>query len=66
IVMCGHVHQSPFASDGAWFDRIGSTLVVNAGRQPGPVPSFVEIDTGTGLARWSSYEGIDERAVAGV
>ena len=39
IVLCGHVHQSPFMPDGAWIDRIGSTTVFNAGRQPGPVPT---------------------------
>ena len=47
VVLCGHVHQSPFANDGAWIDRIGSTLVLNAGRQIGPVPTCIELDTET-------------------
>jgi Icc-related predicted phosphoesterase len=66
IVLCGHVHQSPFASDGAWIDRIGSTLVLNAGRQIGPVPTCVELDTEAGVARWSSLAGVEERTFAGV
>ena len=61
IVLCGHVHQSPFAPDGSWIDRIGSTLVFNAGRQIGPVPTRIELDTETGTARWSSMEGVEER-----
>jgi Icc-related predicted phosphoesterase len=66
VVLCGHVHQSPFANDGAWFDRIGPTLVLNAGRQIGPVPTYVEIDTDTQRARWSSLEGAYEEPFAAV
>jgi Icc-related predicted phosphoesterase len=42
VVLCGHVHESPFKTDGSWIDRIGSTVVFNAGRQRGPVPARVE------------------------
>jgi len=63
VVLCGHVHQSPFASDGGWCDRIGSTLVLNAGRQRGPLPAFVEVDTDAGTARWCSLEGVEEAAL---
>ena len=42
IVFCGHVHQSPFVDGGSWIDRIGSTWVVNAGRQRGPIPTHIE------------------------
>jgi Icc-related predicted phosphoesterase len=66
LVVCGHVHQSPFASGGGWIDRVGSTLVVNAGRQIGPVPTYIELDTGTASARWSSLAGAEERAFAEV
>jgi hypothetical protein len=66
IVLTGHVHPSPFMADGAWVDRVGATLVFNAGRQPGPVPIHITLDTETGIAQWSSYEGVDERALAGV
>jgi Icc-related predicted phosphoesterase len=64
LVMCGHVHESPFKADGSWIDRIGSTLVVNAGRQRGPIPACVEIDTEAGTARWSSLAGVEEEAFA--
>ena len=64
LVMCGHVHQSPFVPDGSWIDRIGSTVVFNAGRQIGPVPTRIELDTETAIARWSWLEGVDERSFA--
>lgn len=64
LVLCGHVHESPFQADAAWIDRIGSTTVVNAGRQPGPVPTSIEIDTDADVARWSWYAGVDERPLA--
>jgi Icc-related predicted phosphoesterase len=64
FVLSGHVHPSPFVPDGAWIDQVGSTWVLNAGRQPGPKPSYIELDTDTGLARWTSYEGVDERSFA--
>jgi Icc-related predicted phosphoesterase len=66
IVLSGHVHQSPFVADGAWIDRIGSTLVLNAGRQIGPTPAHIELDTDAGYARWSSLAGVEERSLAGV
>jgi Icc-related predicted phosphoesterase len=66
LVLSGHVHQSPFASDGDWIDRIGSTLVLNAGRQIGPVPTCIEIDTDAELARWSSLAGVEEKAFAAI
>jgi len=64
LVMCGHVHESPLKADGSWIDRIGSTLVVNAGRQRGPIPTCVEIDTEAGTARWSSLAGVEEASFA--
>ena len=66
IVVCGHVHQSPFKPEGAWIDRIGSTLVFNGGRQIGPVPCHIELDTGLELARWTSLAGVEEMAFAAV
>jgi Icc-related predicted phosphoesterase len=59
IVLCGHVHQAPFASAGTWIDRIGSTTVFNAGRQRGPIPTRVEIDTGAREASWFSLVGAE-------
>lgn len=61
VILCGHVHQAPFAPEGSWIDRSGSTLVFNSGRQIGAVPSHIEIDSDAGLARWSSLTGIEER-----
>jgi Icc-related predicted phosphoesterase len=60
LVLCGHVHQSPFAEGGAWADRIDATWVVNSGREPGPVPAHIVIDTDTRSARWFSSEGSEE------
>jgi Icc-related predicted phosphoesterase len=66
VVFCGHVHQAPFASDGSWIDRVGLTLVLNSGRQIGPIPTHIEIDTDARLARWTSLAGIEERDFASV
>jgi Icc-related predicted phosphoesterase len=66
IVLCGHVHQSPFEPDGGWIDRVGPTLVLNAGRQRGPVPACIELDTDAGCAWWRSLEGVEEKAFAAV
>jgi Icc-related predicted phosphoesterase len=59
LVLCGHVHQSPFADKGSWFDRVGDTWVFNAGNQRGPVPSRIEIDLAAGTAHWSSLMGTE-------
>jgi Icc-related predicted phosphoesterase len=63
VVLCGHVHPSPFVEGGSWIDRVGKTTVFNGGRQPGPVPAHIELDTDLGLARWRSYEGVFEQAL---
>jgi Icc-related predicted phosphoesterase len=57
LVLTGHVHDSPFRPDGGWHDRIGSTLVLNAGRNPGPIPAHLVVDTGAGeVSWWSAYD----------
>jgi Icc-related predicted phosphoesterase len=61
LVLSGHVHNSPWMGDGGWSDRIGRTLVLNPGHQPGSVPSRIEIDTDAGVVSWWSYEGVAER-----
>jgi len=66
LVLTGHVHQSPFADDGGWADVIGSTVVVNAGREPGPVPAHVVIDTDDGRVQWRSSAAAEERAFASI
>lgn len=54
LVLTGHVHDSPFKPDGSWSDRIGGTLVLNAGRHVGPMPAHLIIDTGVGDVEWWS------------
>lgn len=57
IVLTGHVHEAPFRDDGSWHDRIGDTLVLNAGRQPGPIPAHLIVDTTAGDVDWWTFEG---------
>lgn len=52
IVFCGHIHQSPWIQDGSWYDRLGDTLVFNAGKQRGPIPPHITVDTVAGTAEW--------------
>ncbi|MGC2778465.1 MAG: metallophosphoesterase [Bradyrhizobium sp.] len=52
MVISGHVHQSPFITDGSWFDRLGATWVFNTGRQPGRPPTSIVIDTDEARAFW--------------
>ena len=65
LVMTGHVHQAPFIENGSWHDRIGDTLVLNAGRQPGDMPAHVAVDLSAGTAWWWSYQGEDEITLDG-
>ncbi len=60
IVLSGHVHQSPFRKGGSWVDKIGTTWVFNAGRQIGPTPTHVVVDTDAMRAAWSSLAGRQE------
>ena len=54
IVLTGHVHDAPFRPEGSWHDRIGETLVLNAGRHVGPVPAHLILDTGSRTVEWWS------------
>jgi Icc-related predicted phosphoesterase len=65
IVLTGHVHESPFKPDGSWADRRGDTWIFNGGQQIGPVPSRVELDLETNVARWVSMLGTEEVDLAG-
>ena len=56
-VLAGHIHESPFKPGGSWVDRIGSTVVLNAGRQVGPVPAHVMLDLDARTAGWWSSAG---------
>jgi Icc-related predicted phosphoesterase len=52
MVISGHVHQSPFVTDGSWFDRLGQTWVFNAGLQPGRPPTHIVLDLDENKAFW--------------
>jgi len=57
MVFCGHIHQTPFKPEGSWCDRIGESWVFNPGRQIGPIPTQIVIDTGSQQAIWMSLAG---------
>ena len=52
IVLCGHIHQAPWVEGGSWHARLGRTWVFNAGKQLGPVPPHITLDTDAGTADW--------------
>lgn len=52
VVLTGHIHQAPWARGGSWRARLGSTWVFNAGKQIGPVPPHLTIDTDGASAHW--------------
>jgi Icc-related predicted phosphoesterase len=62
-VLCGHIHEAPFKTDGSWIDRIGETWLFNAGRQIGNIPARIEIDFAQNAARWISLAGMEEKAL---
>ena len=45
VVLCGHIHQAPWATGGSWHARLGDTWVFNAGKQIGKVPPHITLDT---------------------
>ncbi len=53
MVATGHIHEAPFTRQGSWIDRLGSTSIVNPGRQTGQAPSCVEVDVRANTATWS-------------
>lgn len=57
IVFSGHAHNAPFLPDGNWFDRIGPTIVFNAGREPSEVPAHIVVDRVADKATWYSSAG---------
>lgn len=64
LVITGHVHQAPYQADGSWIARApGGTWVLNAGRQIGPVPNHIVLDTARGTARWWSQDLADEQTL---
>ncbi len=59
IVFSGHIHQAPFRNGGSWADRVGKTWVFNSGRQIGPTPTHIIVDTDAREAAWFSMAGAE-------
>ena len=59
FVFSGHIHNAPFYAAGSWHTRIGKTVVFNAGKQPGPVPTRIILDLSEHRAEWHSIEGLE-------
>jgi Icc-related predicted phosphoesterase len=59
LVLTGHVHEAPYEPAGSWHDRIGTTTVLNAGRQTASVPAHVVIDSDARTATWSTMASRD-------
>jgi Icc-related predicted phosphoesterase len=64
LVMCGHIHQSPWVDDGSWHARLGETWVFNAGKQIGKVPPHITVDTETATADWFGVFSSERLALA--
>ncbi len=64
LVLTGHVHQSPLAEGGSWIARTGSTWVINAGRQIGPIPTHTVIDLDAWSASWWSFEATGDQLLS--
>ncbi len=60
LVFCGHVHQAPWVANGGWAAQLGRTWAFNAGRQIGPIPAHVVIDTEAEKASWYGIPEQDE------
>jgi Icc-related predicted phosphoesterase len=63
VVVCGHIHQAPWARGGGWADRRGRTWVFNAGHQPGPYPPHIIIDLDARTAEWFAVPDRDSVAL---
>lgn len=57
LVFCGHVHNAPFRPDGSWIDRRGATVVFNAGRQIGDIPTHIMLNSELDEVLWFSLAG---------
>jgi Icc-related predicted phosphoesterase len=74
MVISGHVHQSPFITNGSWFDRLGETWVFNTGLQPGRPPTYIVLDLdadkafwlAAGQAQWIDLAAPLQRPAAGI
>jgi len=57
LVLCGHIHNAPFVTNGSWMDLLGRTWVFNPGRQIGPHPAYLVVDLERRTVEWVSLEG---------
>ena len=57
VVLCGHIHQAPFTSEGGWAEHRGATWLFNAGYQRGERPTFIQLDLDDERACWWSMVG---------
>jgi len=64
MVFTGHIHESPFKTDGSWVDQIGKTWVFNAGSHIGDVPAHIVLDLEAMNAEWRSLAGEESRQLA--
>ena len=62
VVLCGHIHQAPWASGGSWRARLGRTWVFNPGKQIGPIPPHLTLDTDAWTVEW--YGVFDSEAIS--
>jgi Icc-related predicted phosphoesterase len=65
LVFTGHIHQAPFRSGGSWIDRVGRSWIFNSGRQIGPTPTHVVVDTEAREAAWFSLQGAEAASLDG-
>ena len=54
FVFSGHIHQSPFVSNGSWADVVGEAWCFNAGHQFGSPPAYIAYDAELNEAAWVS------------
>jgi Icc-related predicted phosphoesterase len=68
LVLCGHIHQSPWVEGGSWYGRVGATWAFNAGHVRARVPPHIVIDTALDVADWAGsgeYGHLDLRDAPG-
>lgn len=56
FVFSGHIHNAPFYAVGSWYTRIGKSVIFNAGKQPGGIPTRIILDLENRRAEWNSME----------
>ena len=57
IVLCGHIHQAPWADGGDWQAQLGESWVFNAGQAYAATPAHIVVDTDDATATWYGLVG---------